>query len=41
MGRVRITVQDWVRATVGDNVRVKVRARGAVGVGVMVDGASG
>ena len=41
MGRVRITVQDWVKATVRDNVRVRVRVRGTVGVGVMVDGASG
>ena len=40
MGRVRITVQDWVRAIVWVNVRVRVRIRGTVGVGVMVDGAS-
>ena len=43
MGRIRITVQDWVRATVGpvgDNVRIRVRVRVTVGVGVMVDVAS-
>ena len=41
MDRVRNMVQVWVRATVGDNVRVRVRVRGTVGIGVMVDGASG
>ena len=41
MGRVRITVRVWERATVGDYVRVMVRVTGTDGDGVMVDGASG
>ena len=41
MGRVRITVRVWERATVRNYVRVMVRVTGTDGDGVTVDGASG